>query len=218
MSSVTLYRASGLALLLGPVLFIIGGILAIVFTPVTPLGLVMIGVGTSGLVLLLLGLPSIVARQASRAGWLGFVGFLLTFSGAFLFASSFVVVYLVINPWLNVHAPNVRDQLLFTANSAVNVYGSVATGLFVVGLVLLGSATMRARVFPQWAGLLFIVGVVVSGVSFLISIFGSGALVLNVASGIGLVALVLVLLGFGWIGYALLTAKGEAVPQPALTS
>jgi hypothetical protein len=218
MSSVTLYRASGLALLLGPVLFIIGGILTIVFTPVTPLGLVMTGVCASGLVLLLLGLPGIVARQASRAGWPGFVGFLLTFSGAFLVASYLAVVYLVINPWLNVHAPNVRDQLLFTANPAVNVYNSVATGLFVVGLVLLGSATMRARVFPQWAGLLLIVGVVVSGVSFLISIFSSGAFVLNVASGISFVALVLVLLGLGWMGYALWTTKGEAVPQPVLTS
>jgi hypothetical protein len=93
MSTVTLYRASGLALLLGAVLFLIGYALAFVFNTDTPLGLAMAGVWTSGLLLLLLGLPGIVARQAARAGWLGFVGFLLTFSGAFLAISSFAVLY-----------------------------------------------------------------------------------------------------------------------------
>jgi hypothetical protein len=176
----------------------------------------MTGLWTSGAVLLLLGLPGIVARQASRAGWFGFVGFLLAFSGAFLSASYFAVVYLTIAPWLDVHAPKVGDQLLFTANPAVNVYSSVAIGLFVVGLVLLGIATMRARVFPQWAGLLLIVGVVVFGISFVISIFGLGAL----ASVLSSVSGVLGLLGLGWMGYALWTEKGEgeAVPQPVAAS
>lgn len=185
MSSVTLYRASGLALLLGAVLFIIGLALAFVFNTDTPLGLAMAGVWTSGLVLLLLGLPGIVARQASCAGWLGFVGFLLTFSGAFLAISYYTVVYLVIYPWLNVHAPQVGDQLLFSATPAVTLYNSVAIGLFVVGLLLLGIATMRARVFPQWAGLLLIVGAVLDPIGFVSGIVGT-------------VAAVLVTLGLGW--------------------
>jgi hypothetical protein len=103
MSTFTLYRASGLALLLGAVLFIIGLALAFVFNTATPLGLAMAGVWTSGLVLLLLGLPGIVARQASPAGWLGLVGFILTFSGAFLTVSYFAVIYLAILPWLASH-------------------------------------------------------------------------------------------------------------------
>jgi hypothetical protein len=183
MSSVTLYRASGLALLLEPVLFIIGLPLSLVFQTGTPLELVMIGVWTSGAVLL--GLPGIVARQASCAGWLGFVGFLLTFSGAFLAISYYTVVYLVIYPWLNVHAPQVGDQLLFSATPAVTLYNSVAIGLFVVGLLLLGIATMRARVFPQWAGLLLIVGAVLDPIGFVSGIVGT-------------VAAVLVTLGLGW--------------------
>lgn len=72
MSSVTLYRASGLALLLGAVLFIVGSILSFAGAPLTPIWLVATGVWISGMVLGLLGLPGIVARQASRAGWLGF--------------------------------------------------------------------------------------------------------------------------------------------------
>ena len=205
MSSVTLYRASGLALLLGAVLFIIGLPLSVFFQIGTPLELVGTGVWTSGAVLLLLGLPGIVARQALRAGWLGFVGFLLTFSGAFLTASYNAVVYLVIYPWLNVHAPQVGDQLLFSATPAVTVYDVVAISLLYVGVMLLGIATMRARVLPQWAGLLLIAAVIVALVG----------LVISYAS---LVAGALFVLGLGWMGYALWTAKDEAVPQPALAS
>jgi hypothetical protein len=203
MSSVTLSRASGLALLLGAALFIIGLALAFVFNTDTPLGLAMAGVWTSGLLLLLLGLPGIVARQASRAGWLGFVGFLLTFSGAFLSISYFAVAYLIIIPW----APKVGHQLLLT-NPAMNLVG---TFLSWGGLVLLGSATMRARVFSQWAGLLLIVAVVVD-------LFTSpGGIVGSIAGPLSNVVLVL---GLGWMGYALLTAKGEAeaVPQPVPAS
>ena len=207
MSSTTLYRASGLALLLGAVLFIIGYALAFVFNTDTPLGLAMAGVWTSGLVLLLLGLPGIVARQAARAGWLGFVGFLLTFSGAFLSVSYSTVVYLTILPWLAVHAPKVGDQLLLT-NPAMNLVG---TFLSWGGLVLLGIATMRARVFSQWAGLLLIVAVVVDFFS------SPGGIVGSIASPLSNVVL---MLGLGWMGYALLTAKGEgeAVPQPVPAS
>jgi len=207
MSSVTLYRASGLALLLGAVLFLIGYALAFVFNTDTPLGLAMTGVWTSGLLLLLLGLPGIVARQASRAGWLGFVGFLLTFSGAFLSISSFAVLYLTIRPWFAAHAPNVGHQFLLT-NPAMNLVG---TFLLWGGLVLLGIATMRARIFSPWAGLLLIVAVVVDFFST------PGGLVGSIASPLSNVILVL---GLGWMGYALLTAKGEAeaVPQPVPAS
>ena len=163
---------------------------------------------------MLLGLSGIAARQASRAGWSGFVGTILTFSGAFLIASYNIVTTLTINPWLDAHAPKVEDLGLYFSNPELTVFNSVAISLLVIGLVLLGSAAMRARVFPQWAGLLLIVGVVVSGIGLVISLFGLGA----VASVLSLVSIVLVLLGLGWMGYALWTAKGEAVPQPALAS
>jgi hypothetical protein len=177
MSTVTLYRASGLALLLGAALFIIGLALALVFKTDTPLGLVMAWVWTSGLVLLLLGLPGIVARQASPAGWLA------------------------------VHAPKVGDQLLLT-NPAMNLVG---TFLSWGGELLLGIATMRARVFSQWAGLLLIVAVVIDFFST------PGGIVGSIASPLSNVVLVL---GLGWMGYALFTAKGEAmaVPQPVAAS
>ena len=205
MSSTMLYRASGLALLLGAVLVIVGLPLSFfAFPPDSPLALAMIGVWTCGLVLTQLGGVGIVARQAKQADWLGFVGFVLVFSGGFLIASFFAVLDLTVFPYLDVHAPLASAQF-FTANPAVPVYAAVASSLFGVGGLLLGIATMRARVFPRGAGLLLILGVV--GLGAFVNVFLSAAMVFG-------------LVGLGWMGYALLTGKGagEAVPQAMPTS
>lgn len=203
MSSATLYRVSGLALLLGAMLTIIPNILFFVFTSGT-LALVLTWAFASGTVLLLLGLPGIVARQASRAGWLGVVGFLLMFLSWFLLAGFTDVIRLTIFPWLADHAPQVGTQL-FSTDLALSVYTNAQLALFVLGGILLGIGTMRARVFSRWAGLLLIVGAVLDPVGFVSGIAGT-------------VAPMLLSLGLGWMGYALLTAKGEVVPQPALAS
>ena len=210
MSSVTLYRASGLALLLGAVLFIVGSILSFAGAPLTPIWLVATGVWISGMVLGLLGLPGIVARQASRAGWLGFVGFLLTFLGWFLLTGFYVGDDLILSPWLDALAPHVYAQ--WFVNPAVAVSMHVANSLLGGGGALLGIATMRAGVFPRWAGLPIIASAVFALGSFVIGSLGSVSLT-SVAAG-------LVVLGLGWMGYALVTAKGEAeaVPQPAPAS
>jgi hypothetical protein len=205
MSSVTLYRASGLALLLGSVLAIIGAILIFVF-PSGTLALVLTGVAVSGVALVALGTPGIAARQASRAGWLGFAGFLLLSLSWLLLVGFMAMLSLTIAPWLVVHAPQVGAQL-FSTNAALSVYVNMHLVLLVLGGVLLGIATMRAGVFSRWAGLLLIVGAVLSPAGFVIGIVGE-------------VGTVLVFLGLGWMGYALLTAQGEAeaVPQPVLAS
>jgi len=199
-----LYRASGLALLLGALLVIVGLPLSFVFPPDSPLALAMIGVWTGGVVLAQLGSPGIVARQAKQAGWLGFVGYLLVGSGGFLLFSFFAVLDLTVFPYLDVHAPLASVQF-FTTNPAVNVYAAVAGSLFGVGGLLLGIATMRARVFPRGAGLLLMLGAV--GLAGFVNVFLSAAMLLG-------------LCGLGWMGYALLTAQGtgEAVPQPVVAS
>src|SRR5258708_26423470 len=88
MSSGILYRSSGVALLVGVLLAIIGNVLSSVLFPgndphqyVSALWLPVMLLSFVGSLLLLIGLPAISARQATRAGWLGLIGFVLTFIG-----------------------------------------------------------------------------------------------------------------------------------------
>src|SRR5213080_4295792 len=107
MSSTTLYRVSGLALLLGALLFVVSNVLTTILFPGNSLPTqsssalyvsvsVLSFIGAS---LLLLGLPGIVVRQAAQAGWLGLVGFILTFLGGLLFTSVTVISFLIL-PWI----------------------------------------------------------------------------------------------------------------------
>ncbi len=204
MSTTTLYRASRLALLLGAVLYIIVGGLSLVAQYLSPLWWVTASVGDSGEVLMLLGLPGIVARQASRAGWLGFVGFILLFLGTFLWDSHEILLHLALTPWLQAYAPQVQVPLYSSTNLAFTVLERVWSALLWVGSVGLGVATLRAGVFPKWAGLLLIASAV-------FALFG---LVSSIA---GNVAILFAYLGLGWMGYALWTSKEEALRQPVLT-
>ena len=213
MSSATLYRASGLALLLGALLGIIGNILNTALFPgnaphqyLTTLWVVVTLVSLIGPLLLLLGLPGIAARQASRAGWLGFIGFILTFIGGFLF-TSFSVVGLLVFPWLAQVAPKLAAG---NGPPAIFLFFLVAGVLFALGGILLGIAVMRAGILPGFAGLLLLIGAVLNLVTFPLN----GIL----SSIIGTVAFVLFAVGLGWMGYALISAKSREAVQPAAPS
>ncbi len=166
MSSATLYRASGLALLLGALLGIIGNILNTALFPgnaphqyLTPLWVVVTLVSLIGPLLLL---PGIAARQAPRAGWLGFIGFILTFIGGFLL-TSFSVVGLLVFPWLAQVAPKLA---VGNGPPASFLFLLVAGVLFALGGLLLGIAVMRAGILPGLAGLLLLIGAVLNLVTF----------------------------------------------------
>src|SRR5690348_11117551 len=112
MSSQTLYRASALSLIIGALLAIVCANLGLMaFQFLTPPWLVATLGWNIGIVLLLLGLPGVIARQASRAGWLGFVGGLLMFLGTLLLAGYIAMGNLTISTWLVVNAPQVGGQL-----------------------------------------------------------------------------------------------------------
>jgi len=213
MSSGALYRLSGLVLLVGALLAIIGNVLGTVLFPgndphqyANALWLPVMLLSFIGPLLLLVALPAVAARQAPRAGWLGLVGFVLTFIGGFLFTSSSVTALLIL-PWLAQVAPKLAAG---NGPPAFFVYFLVASLLFAVGGVLLGIATMRAGVLPRWAGLLVIFGAVLNLVGFPLS----GA----ISSIVGVVAFVLFGLGFAWIGYVLMSGGSSEVVQPSPAS
>jgi hypothetical protein len=87
------------------------------------------------------GLVSLHLRQATSYGRPGIVGFSLTLIGTTILLTS-NVLFLLGLAW----------PVL-----SVRFYGTL---LLSVGLILLGVATLRARVLPRWCGAVLLVGVV----------------------------------------------------------
>jgi len=217
-SSATLYRLSGLALLMGALLEIITAIvIALLFpsnTPQQASSAPQQYLTTSWLIVALLslvssllqvgGLPGVCVRQRAQAGRLGLVGFILTQAGSILFVGINVIDLLVL-PFLAVN-----DQRLLTPPASYTTYLLAAALLVTVGVVLLGLATMRAVVFPRWAALLLIVSIVINLVSFTPLPTGIGGLVEKVAE-------VLYALGLAWMGWVLLAERGATLVQPLAT-
>jgi hypothetical protein len=162
----------------------------------------------------------IVARQASRAGWLSFTGIFLTFIGGFLYTSFFFVMNLIIVPWLAQGAPKldvVAEGDGGLGSPALFLFYRFAIITLALGNNLLANSIRRAGIFSRWSGvvmgmsgMLFIFSVIILGVSIPNSLVFAGI--------VRLVAFAFSFLGFGWIGYTLWTAKGEPLQQTALTS
>ena len=93
-------------------------------------------------ILLLLSLPGMYAGQANAAGWLGLAGHVLLQAGVVLFIilAATPLVYPAIAGPIPENVPSFFLAIALT-----------------LGLVLTGIATVRAGVFPRWAGLLLLV-------------------------------------------------------------
>jgi len=118
---------------------------------------------------------------------LGLVGFVLAFIGVQLsMGSSFVDAFAkpVIWPW--------EDPEYF--ERTVAALAIFAPG-FVLGWVLLGVATLRARIYPRASAMLLI----------------AGALILLLPLPLGGVVFAAAV---AWMGYVLFTGKGEEASQP----
>jgi hypothetical protein len=101
---------------------------------------------------------------------------------------------------------NVEAALGGSLAGALALLGGLA---FFLGLILFGAATMRAGVFPRWAGLLLIVGDVVFGAG---DLFGPAAPIVYVLGAAITGA------GFVWLGLALLSGSGTSAQRPARVS
>lgn len=170
MSSTTLYRLSGIALLAGAVLSAIGYFLSVFVTGydlqslISPLSLTFSLVTILGSMLVLLGLPGMYVRQARQAGILGLLGFLLLsyvtlFQGIMIPFTSVTFI-----PLLAAH--QMAPQLMATPPPTWTPFSIVSMVSGVLGILLLALATLRARIFSRWIGWLLIATLVLSIVSF----------------------------------------------------
>ncbi len=211
MATPSIFRMSGLALIVGALLASVGywlrpyvqDISAYSLPVYVPSGLLRF----SGALLVLIGLPGMYAYQSSRAGRFGLVSFILTFLGIAILEISTGPLYGFVPPLLAsnsatqslVAEPGVLETQLGTGYAVVFISGLLAANL---GMILYGISILRARVFPRWAAILMIVGV-------------PATFVLSSLPAIGDKPITLVFIGLAWCGYVIWANKGESIAKPA---
>ena len=144
-------------------------------------------------VVLVFALVGLYAAQAKRSGLLGSRGMVLSVVGTIL-VSGVVLVEIA-----GASGAEVEDVLGAGLSAALVLLGGLA---FLIGLILFGVATMRAGVFPRWAGLLLIVGDVVSGAG---SFAGAAATIFEVVGALITCA------AFVWLGLSLLSGASSGM-------
>lgn len=220
MSSTTLFRLSGLAMILGFLIFVVSAPLTAVATGMSlyshPLYLpARVGQIVGG-ALLLSGLPGLYLRQAGKVGKFGLVSFGLTFLGLaahwnLMPTLAFVYARLAARPEtqaLVAQEGALEDQLgqVFMAYYAVSVLAAY------LGIILLGIATLRARVFPRGAAVCLIIGIPATFIMLASGFAQQGPIQQAIASAF-------FWLGFAWCGYSLWAEREpvyQAVPRTDL--
>ncbi len=203
MSSTDLVRWSGLAALVGSVLIIATDLLnAVLFQGehgaeiMTASSWFIIQILTLvGLLIITMGLPGLYAQQAKQTGTLGFISFIVTFSGMLM---AFGLLWS--EPFLGSYMAEIAPDVLEAEASGVLLIGVVSTlVLFAAGWFLFGLAALRAEAWPRGATILLMVGALLFFVlQFLELPFWSVTLGLALA----------------WIGYTVWSgAATEAAPS-----
>jgi hypothetical protein len=214
MSSKTLFRLSGLALLIALPLQVIGFVLhppseqvADVLEPLYgPAHLILF----VSWIFALLGLTGLYARQAHRAGILGLIGFATT-----VFAAAYHFYLLLYEAYATVAlAGNPATQALVGNGPLAHGAGALGPLGFasVLAFPLFGIATVRAGVLPRPAGWLQILSVPVFFLSIALvplGVFAEGGMLSPIA-----MLYYLAFLGYAWGGYALWIGN-ERTREPA---
>jgi len=212
MSSTTLYRLSGISLLLGAVASVIAGSMTLFFdsslsaspgTIQSPLWSTYWSLVFVAAVLLLMGLPALYLRQAERrGGLLGLIAVFLVVLGGFL-GIAITAYFVSIMPSLAAQAP---DLINAGFESSLALFGIGATALGVIGPLLLGIAVIQAKVFPPLVGILLMIAAVLSP-----STVFSGMLF----TLLGLVGTVSAAIAYGWVGTILTQQKAIGAEMPS---
>jgi hypothetical protein len=148
--------------------------------------------------LLVFVLFAVYAAQADRAGALGLAGFVASTVGITLTAVNTFLWLPTLSGVAEGHA-----VIMFAWSTIYMIPFTVIT--LSVGLVLLGLATLRARVLPGWAGLLLAAGA---------AAYAVGELLLPVFAYAGILAFAI---GFVGLGLALWVGTGNLAQQAGRT-
>ena len=157
-----------------------------------------------------LGLTGIYARQIEKSGWLGLVGYVLM-SLWLVNLSHFTFIEVFVLPPLVTEAPIVVESFLgiFTKSAGEITFGALPTiydlnGFigYMIGGVLFGIATFRARILPRWAGALLAIGALL--VPFAAVLPPVHEAKVTIPGGVALV----------WLGYSLWAERRQRAVEP----
>jgi hypothetical protein len=209
----TLMRLAGLSAMLAGLCFIVIGMFHPVNIPssVTSATWVNVHLFATALGFFgLLGLTGLYARQVEEAGWLGLAGFLL-FGAWMTLVCGFSFVEAFILPRLATQYPAFVAGIMgmFSSIPSQVDLGALPTlwiiqgPLYILGPLLFGIATFRARVLPRWAGALLILGAALIPVGAMVPPEWQPKIMLPVG------------LAMAWLGYALFSERRAPALAPA---
>jgi hypothetical protein len=115
--------------------------------PTHPLGQPMYGVGLAGNLLVVLGLPAILAVHGRICRRLTLVGFVGIFAALAMLNVAETTIEAFVKPYLAT-----RGGFPEPTPAGLNAFEAVALVLLVVGAVCLAVGVFRARVLPVWVG------------------------------------------------------------------
>jgi len=156
----------------------------------------------------LFGMAGLYARQAEESGWLGLIGFIL-FTVWMTLVTGFSFVEAFILPHLATQSPAFVEGLLGMFSSipsqvdlgVLPTLWNISGPLYILGPLLFGIATFRARVLPRWAGALLALGALLVPVGAVVPPEYEAKIMLPV--GLAMI----------WLGYALFSERREQASE-----
>ena len=110
-----------------------------------------------GAILAVFGYVGLYLRQREVTGWLGFIGYFVATIGAMFFLAD-VMIGIVVFLLLAKFAPELTEASGPMFTGRVLGFYVIFAAANMIGIVLLGLATMKGGIFPKFAALLFILG------------------------------------------------------------
>jgi hypothetical protein len=212
MTTVQLYRLSGLALVLGMILSAVSSIVSGIAFPdmsnpseaTNPLSVLLSLIGVIGTILALLGLPGMYLRAAGEGGLVWLVGVILVAITGMLFGIFLGLMGALVFPALASQAPDLFRNGPPPSFFAVFIVGTLAN---VVGAILMGIPMITRAIYPRWCGYTMMAAAVLGVVSFAVNGPGPGSVITQILNVVSPLPLFLVL---GWAGYELWSGKAAA--------
>jgi hypothetical protein len=209
----TLFRWAGVSAMVAGLCFIVIGMFHPVNVPsaVTTATWVNVHIAAFALGFFgLFGMAGLYARQAEKTGWLGLAGFIL-FSLWMTMVSGFSFVEAFILPKLATASPAFVEGFLgmFSGSPSEIDLGILPTlwqisgPMYILGPVLFGIATFRARVLPRWAGTLLALNIVWVPLGAVVPAAYQPMIMVPVG------------LAVAWLGYALVSERREKASELA---